>query len=127
MGRVDSKEIGTRQQQIMQCIWEAGGRSTVPEIIERLERKAGIRLTRQAVNTFLLILMEKGFLAQGPKEGKAYIYIALISEDEFRRSELERIEKLTYGGSPSALVATMLETEISDEELKKIKRLMDQL
>lgn len=125
MSIVDPNEIGHRQQLIMQCVWDAGGVATVPEIIERLENKCGKRLTRQAMNTFVLILVDKGFLGQGKKIGKAYTYHALISEEEYRVREVERFANLTFGGSPSALFATMLQTSVSKEEMNKIRELLD--
>lgn len=126
MSILDPNEIGHRQQLIMQCIWEAGGVATVPEIIERLERKCGKLLSRQAMNTFMMILMEKGFLEQGKKIGKAFTYHALISEEEYRKREVERFARLTFGGSPSALFATMLQTPVSKEEMEKIRELLDE-
>lgn len=124
MGALESGEIGHRQQLIMQCVWEAGDVATVPQMIEGVERKCGRRLTRQAMNT-VLALVDKGYLMQGKKDGLAYQYHALISEKEFRAKEVERFGKLTFGGSPSALVATMLESDISREELGKIRELLD--
>lgn len=125
MGKLDAGEIGHRQQLIMQCVWDAGDVATVPEIMDRLEQKCGRRLTRQAVNTLILPLVEKGFLRQGEKDGKAYRYYAGISEKEYRIEELKRFGNLTFGGSPSALVATMLETDITKDELKKIQELLE--
>lgn len=127
MGILEPGEIGHRQQLIMQCVWEAGDVATVPEIMDRLEQKCGKRLTRQAVNTLILPLVEKGYLVQGEKEGKAYQYHAMISEKQYRIDELKRFGNLTFGGSASAMVATMLESDISRDELKKIQELLEKM
>ena len=125
MGAVNPDEIGTRQQMILQCIWDAGGETTVPDIINRLEARYQTHLTGQAVNTFMILLEQKGLVRKEGKVGRSYLYRTLISEKEFRKRELVRVRELTFGNSSSALVAAMLETDISDEEMEKIRRMIE--
>lgn len=125
MGRIDKEEIGYRQQLIMQCLWEAGEPTTVGDIIDRLEVKCDRRFAGPTINTQIQILINKGLVRQGGKIRQSYTYMPLITKEEFRVRELKRISRLTFDGSASAMVVSMLRGGISEEELQKIRKLIN--
>ncbi len=124
MGIIEKEDLGYRQQLIMQCVWEAEESVTVPEIIDRLEEKCGKRFSASAINTMVLSLIDKGFLQQGPKIHQAFTYSAVISKEEFQLREAKRFRKLTYDNSPSVMLAALLKTDISEEELEIMREML---
>lgn len=125
LGKMDKNEIGERQQMIMQCVWDAGDRVTIQDIIDRMEIKCGVRFSKSSINTLVLMLVNRGFLIQDQKIHQAYTFRALISEDEFRLREIKRFGKFTFAGSPSILLETLMKTDVSDEEYQKMKEILD--
>lgn len=126
MGRIDKEEIGHRQQLIMQCVWDAGEMVTVQEIIDRLEVKCGKRFSRSAINTLVLMLVDRGFLEQGPKIRQAYTYHPLISREQFRIREMKRFRRLTFEGSSAIMVETLLKSDVTPDEMDAIRMMLDQ-
>ena len=95
MGRIDKDEVGYRQQMIMQCIWEAGGAATVPDIDIRLEKKCGTKLSRSALNTMIQTLIQKG-----------------LAEPD---------GKMTFDNSTDIMAQTLINSLDDAEELDKIR------
>lgn len=124
MGLIDKDELGHRQQLIMQCVWEAGKAVTVQQIIDRLEMKCGKRFSSSAINTMVLVLVDKGYLQQGTKIHQAFTYYALISREEFQLREIKRFSKLTFDSSPSIMLSTLLKTDISKDELQIMRDML---
>ena len=125
MGIGEKEELGQRQQLIMHCVWEAGEPVTVPQIIDMLEVKCGKRFSGSAINTMVLVLMEKGYLQQGAKIHQAFTYLPLISKEEFQLQEVKRFSKLTFDSSPSILLSALLKTDITQEELKIMREMLN--
>ncbi len=76
MKKREGERLGTRQQLIMQCIWDLGGEAIKQDIIERLASVYGITMTRQAINVSTQVLIEKGYLAVTDKVANAYVFTA---------------------------------------------------
>lgn len=124
MGRIDKNEVAYRQQLIMQCVWDAGEKVTVQEIIDRLEVKCGKRFSRSAINTLIGILVDKGLLTQSGKTHQAFIYSPTLSREEFQLREIKRFCNLTFEGSPSQLFETLLHADLTEEEREQIKEIV---
>ena len=118
--------VGYRQQMIMQCIWEADTSLTVAEIIDMLEEKCGQRFATSTITTLCIGLQKKNLLQLGKKRGHAYTYEALIGEEEFRQEEIQRMKKITFGGSMSDMVVSLLPTEkMEQEEIDYLHRILE--
>lgn len=122
MGRIDKDEVGYRQQIIMQCFWEAGGRTTVPDIDIRIEKKCGRKFSRSALNTMVQALIEKGLLVTDGKIHQSIIYKTCLTEEEFRSRELKRVQNLTFDGSTDILAQTLIGSISQRNELEKIRQ-----
>lgn len=125
MGRIDKESIGYRQQMIMKCMWDAGQPITVGEIIRRLDEMCGQTFAGPTINTQVQILVSRGLVAQGTKIHQSFTYSPLISREEFQAREVKRFCELTFNGAPSAVVAAMLRNGISEDEIAKIKELIN--
>ena len=127
MTNFESESLGYRQQYIMQCVWEAGSTVTIPMLIDMLEVKCGQRFSKGSVNAIVLKLVDKGYLEQVGKIRQAYQFRALISEEEFELQEIERTKDFTFKGKPSKLLSALVKTDISKDELRKMKEILDRI
>lgn len=124
--QIKHSELTECEQTIMKCIWDAGKPVTCAQIMEELKGKYGLDYKDTTVYTFLKSLKEKKFV-ESERKGVTY-YTAIKEEETYRQEILKRTEKFWFGSSSSKLISTLLRTkELSGEERKEIKRLIDEL
>ena len=124
MGKNKQKQLGYKQQLIMQCIWDMGGEAVNQDLIDRLRTKYGISMTRQAMNVSIQVLIDKGYLRVVDRVGNAHVFKALIDREEFQISELNRFMKLTFGNSGKMLFSAFMKSDITREELDEIREMI---
>jgi predicted transcriptional regulator len=77
------------------------------------------------VLTVLRTLEEKGHVGHR-EEGKAHRYFPLVERRVAGRSALTRLIDTVFNGSPELLLTQLVsDRELSDEELKRLRKLMD--
>ena len=108
--------------ELMQIIWR--GEDVSVEFIRTEMEANGHPLALPSIRTMLSILMKKGFL-QRRQQSRAYVYNALIPEDEFHHSFIKDLLHRTFQGSPTGLVTALLNRElVSKEDLNQIKSMI---
>ena len=116
--------LGETEMEVLHHVWDLG-EATVADVRERILEDRDVAYT--TVMTVLKKLAEKGYLTYH-KEGRSYVYQPAQSPDEVQHSLLRRLMDKVFKGSPSALVQTLVRREdLSDEERKEIKQLIDAL
>src|SRR6476659_8230262 len=104
----------------MKVLWQDGP-ATVTEVRERLDAE----LAYTTVSTMLRILEEKGHVGHGG-EGKAHRYFARVPETAARRTALARVLDRLFGGSAELLLTHLVQDRhLSDDELKRLRAVMD--
>jgi predicted transcriptional regulator len=109
------------QLAIVRILWERG-ECTVLEVQEALapERK----LAQTTVATILTRLEKRG-IVQHEISGRLFVYRALVTESQVRRSMVSDLTHLLFDGSPAALISHLLaEKEIDARDLSEVKRLI---
>jgi predicted transcriptional regulator len=93
----------------------------VAEVAEALPQD--LNLAYNTVLTTLRILENKGYLKHvKAKEGRAFVYRAVVSRDDASRSALRHLLRRFFGNSAEALVLNLLDDEgLSEEELERIR------
>lgn len=110
-----------REVDIMAVLWDHGP-STVAEVRERLADP----LAYTTVLTILRTLEEKGHVGH-EEEGRAYRYHALVDQDEAQGSALDRLTRKLFSGSTEMLLTRLVsDRDLSEDELARIKRLLDE-
>lgn len=110
-----------RELDVMAVLWEMGS-GTVAEVQERLPD----RLAYTTVLTVLRTLEEKGYVGH-EEQGRAYRYHPLVERERAGASALRRMVRKLFRGSPELLVTQLVsDRELSDEELKRLRRLLDE-
>lgn len=106
---------------IMKILW-AQAPLKISDILDLLKR------TQKPAYTSLLTLvqsMEKKGYIRHEKEGKAFLYLPVLQHEKFLMSEVKRIAKRLFGGSPGMLVLNLVENEqLSETEIKTLKQLL---
>ncbi|MHB9027774.1 MAG: BlaI/MecI/CopY family transcriptional regulator, partial [Candidatus Latescibacterota bacterium] len=124
MARRKSKILTEVELEFMQIIWEREDTST--EDIQNTLAERDRRLSDGAIRRILAILMEKGYLTRR-KQGLSFLYRAKVERNNAYGSMFRDLLTRVFGGSSSLMIASFLDTsDISPEELKKIKRLIEQ-
>jgi len=121
------KSLGLTEAELrlMDVIWDKG-RATVAEVAEALPKD--LDLAYNTVLTTLRILEDKGYLKHSKsKEGRAFIYRAVVSRDQASRSAVRHLLRRFFGNSAEALVLNLLEDEkLGEEELTRVRELLQE-
>ena len=123
MARKKSPNLTEAELRLMDVLWEKGA-ATVGEVAEALPKD--LDLAYNTVLTTLRILEEKGYVEHTKaKEGRAFVYRALVARDEAGRSAVRYLVSRFFRNSPELLVLNLLQDEeLSDKELGRIRNLL---
>ena len=110
-----------RELDVMAVLWERGD-ATVAEVQERLPDE----LAYTTVLTVLRTLEEKGHVGHR-EEGRAHRYHPLVERKEAGATALGRLIDRVFGGSSELLLTQLVsERELSEGELERMRRLLDE-
>lgn len=114
--------LGETEMEILHVVWDMG-KATVADVRERITRNRPVAYT--TVMTVMRNLAEKGYLSF-ERDGNTYLYSPLRTANEVRRSLVHDLVEKVFGGSPTALVQTLVSDEtLSDDEVERIRSLID--
>lgn len=113
-------ELSRRERQIMDVVYRQE-EATAEEIRTGLPDAP----SNSAVRATIRILEDKGYLTYR-KEGRTHVYRPTTPPEEAGRSALERLKETFFNGSASKAVSTLLSSsDLSEEELEELSRLID--
>jgi predicted transcriptional regulator len=113
--------LGDLQLRIMRIVWKRG-EATVAEVMDELGRTSQLAYTTVAT---MLRKMEARGLVQHRVEGRTFIYMPLVGEDQVSRKMTDHLLERLFQGSLSGMVSHLLSThEISAHELTELERLI---
>ena len=109
---------------ILRVIWDRGP-STVREVHEALRGSQESGYT--TVLKMLQIMTEKGLVDRDASE-RAHVYTSRLGEHRTQRQLLRDLVDRAFSGSPGKLVLQALSSsKASPQEMKEIRRLLDQM
>ena len=123
-----SSEFPTELElQILQVLWQDSP-LPVSDVQQRLaEGRAQRTLTYSSVITVLNVMVRKKYLKR-KKQGKAFLYAPLVSEDEVSRGMLGDLVDRVFEGSASSLMLNLLEKgDMDPDELKEIRKMINRM
>ncbi len=122
MARRKSRTLTELELEIMQVVWDE--EEVTSEVVASALAKTAQPLAPPSVRTMLGILQEKGYVDRR-REGRGYVYSALVSANEARKSFLEDLMVRVFEGSPLTLLASLLGSGmISSRDVQKVKELI---
>ena len=106
---------------ILRVLWEKK-EATVVEVLDSLSDERDRALTTIAT---MLTKMEKRKLVSHRSEGRQFVYRALVSESQVRRSMIAELASRLFDGDLTALVSHLLEEhEIDAAEVERLRDLI---
>src|ERR1700681_4346291 len=99
-----SPTLTEAELRLMKILW-ARGESTVNDIAASLPKKNALAYT--SVLTTIRILEQKGYV-QHRKEGRAFLYLPCVAEQEAGRSEVRHMMQRFFGNSRERLLLSLL-------------------
>jgi BlaI family transcriptional regulator, penicillinase repressor len=114
-------KLSRRERQVMDIVYGRGS-ATAAEIHEDLPDRPTFSATRAVIRT----LEEKGHLRH-EEQGLRYVYLPVMSAEKAKRFALTHMIGTFFQGSPSQLVAALLDPaagKLPDEELDRLERLV---
>jgi len=112
--------MSAAETEVLRLVWEAK-EATVQKVYDALPARR--KVTYVTVATLLRRLEEKGYLKHRVR-GKAFVYTpAVKKEDVINRTIGDLVQRL-FGGNPVPLMQHLaLYSEISDEDIEKLREL----
>jgi predicted transcriptional regulator len=116
-----SETLTEAELRIMNVLWQRGS-STVQQVLEALPNQPP--LAYNSVLTTIRILETKGYVKH-TKDGRAYVYRALLGQKEAARSAVRYLVNRFFKNSHELLVLNVLEDQgIDAEELKQLRQML---
>lgn len=116
--------LGGTEMEVLRHVWRLG-RATTREVHDAI--RAERRIAYTTVMTVMKNLVAKGYLAQDT-DGTAHVYHAAKAPAEVQGSLLSGVLAKVFGGSPGALVQTLVQHEtLTDADRAELRRLIDAL
>jgi predicted transcriptional regulator len=117
----DTVNLTDLQLAIVRILWERG-EATVLEVQEALSPERNLAQTTVAT---ILTRLEKRRIVRHQAKGRLFVYKALVTESQVRRSMVSELTDLLFDGSPAALITHLLsEKDINAGDLDEVKRLL---
>ena len=118
-----SPTLTEAELRLMKVLW-VRGESTVSDMAAALPKKNA--LAYNSVLTTIRILEQKGYV-QHRKEGRAFLYVPIIAEEEAGSSEVRLVLRRFFGDSREKLMLSLLgDGEITAEELQRLRDAIQQ-
>lgn len=118
----ENNSLGPLEADIMQVIWKIQ-KATVQDVYDELSQDRTIAYN--TVMTVMTRLAQKGVLKR-QKDGRAYVYFPKTTKNEVGKGMLQYVIDKIFGGSRAPVISQLLdETELSEEELNVLKRLVE--
>ena len=123
MRRKVARNLGERELDIMQVLWRRGN-ATVAEVHQALSEQGG-DVAYTTVQTMLNRLEAKGLVARDNSD-RAHRYRPLLKESSVVGGAVRRLADRFFSGSVEALVASLVEKDLSPEQLERVQALIDE-
>ena len=119
----ETHQLTDLQIAIMRVLWERG-QASVAEICDALRPERPLALTTVAT---LLSRLEKRGVVSHETRARQFIYQALVTEADVRRTMVSELTERLFDGDVTELMSHLLTgREISPGDLDRIKSLLDE-
>ena len=115
--------LGKLELEIMKVVWQQGS-ATVQEVLEEISK--GRKCAYSTILTMMRKLEAKGYLAHEVRE-RTFVYKAQVSKGQVRQGVLGDVLERLFEGSPSLLLASLVEQkQINEEEMAEVRRVISE-
>lgn len=115
-----------RELEILRVLWQHGP-GTVREVLKALNHERAAKAGYTTALKMLQIMNDKG-LVDRDETNRPQIYRARLAQEHTQRQLVNDLLDRAFGGSAKELVMHALgATEVSDEDLGRVERLLDRI
>lgn len=119
------KRLPDSELKIMQALWQAATPLTRAQLEQLLNKEDEWAPT--TVLSLIGRLENKGFVER-IKEGKGYLYLALISQHKYMQYESKLVLNKLFGGSPTTFMAALYDGKgLTDDEITELEEYLKKL
>jgi predicted transcriptional regulator len=119
LARKKSPHLTDAELRLMEILWEKGP-ATVSDVVDSVTPEA--ELAYSTVLTTLRILETKGFVKH-TKDGRAFIYRAVVKREKAQDKALTHILSRFFGNSPELLMLNLVQTKkVTAKELDRLRK-----
>ena len=120
MTRKKRPAMSAAETEVLRLVWDAK-EATVQKVYDALP--AHRKVTYVTVATLLRRLEEKGYLKHRVR-GKAFVYTPAVKKEEVINRTIGDLVQRLFGGNPVPLMQHLaLHSEISDEDIERLREL----
>lgn len=117
------EELTKAEERIMQIFWNLK-KAFVKDIIEEMDDDP--KPPYNTVSSVVRLLEKKGYLGY-TAYGKTHQYHPLISKAAYRKMYIKKLLSGYFDNSPASLLSFMVQEEkLSEDEIQKLKEIIDQ-
>ena len=116
------QNLGELELEVLKILWDRG-RSSVLQVSEQLSRQKGY--ARTTILTIMQRLHKKGFLKRRKEDG-VYRYEPARKRSQVMGALLSQFVERVFDGSSTDLVQQLAGAQMSAEELKEVREILDQ-
>jgi predicted transcriptional regulator len=117
--------ISDAESQVMEVLWRAPAPLPAEQVVAALSDTQ--RWQAVTVKTLLNRLLKKGAIA-AQKDGRRFLYHALLQRDEWVAQESEGLLQRLFGGRIAPLVAHFgSQRKLSPADIQELRKLIDEL
>jgi predicted transcriptional regulator len=117
--------ISDAESQVMEVLWRASAPLLAEQVVAALSDTQ--RWQAVTVKTLLNRLLKKGAIA-AQKDGRRFLYHAVLQRDEWVAQESEGLLQRLFGGRLAPLVAHFgSQRKLSPADIQELRKLIDEL
>lgn len=121
------EELTASETLVMKVIWQNDEAMSIQDILQRVNSCYEKDWKTQTVSTFLSKMVKKGYLSM-QRKGWYFFYYPLVTEEEYSRQEIAKCVEFWGNGKIDHLLTAFSEVhELTEEEKKNIRGLLDEL
>ena len=118
----DQPQLTPLQLDVLQILWR-DGEASVNDVTEGLRPNRGLAPTTVAT---LLSRLEKRRVVERRREGRQFVYRALIDREEARRTLVDELTRSLFAGDAGGLIHHLVERgEVAAGDLERAKNLLE--
>lgn len=116
--------LSKSEMEVARIVWNLG-EATVRDVFEAFPKERSIDFT--TVQTYLRRLQTKGYL-RAKRQGRAMVYKSRVRPDEVIRDTVNELVNRLFDGQPIPLLHHLIrDSSISEEEIHKLRKMIDEL
>lgn len=123
---MDTNDISACERLVMKIIWDSTEDLALQEVMDRVNEENGKAWKPQTVSTFLARLVRKDFLSSYRK-GRYSYYQPAVSKEDFWKATMKENADFFAKGDMGALACQLCEDVLTDEDMEKLKKKLDEL